>query len=72
MIALAARELNKEKRFAFFREAEELLLTREAPICPLFYYVGIQFYDEKRLGGIEANLLDEHPIKNMYWKDRAP
>ena len=37
---------------------------------PLFYYVGIQFYDGKRLGGIEANLIDDHPLKNMYWKDR--
>ena len=70
LIADAARELDHEKRFAIFREAEKLLISDDAPICPLYYYVGIQFYDGDRLGGIEANLLDEHPLKTMYWKKR--
>ncbi|MDB6175167.1 MAG: oppA [Chthoniobacteraceae bacterium] len=70
LIADAARELDPQKRFAIFREAEELLISKDAPICPLFYYVGIQFYDSNRLGGIEANLIDEHPLKNIFWKDR--
>lgn len=70
LIADAARELDREKRFAIFREAEKLLVVDEVPICPLFYYVGVQFYDSARLGGMQANLTDEHPIKNMYWKKR--
>ena len=70
LIAAAARENDRDRRFAIFREAEKILVTDEAPICPLYYYVGIQFYDPDRLGGIEANLLDEHPIKAMYWKKR--
>ena len=70
LIAAAGRENDQEKRFAIFREAEKLLVTEESPICPLYYYVGIQFYDPERLGGIEANLLDEHPLKAMYWKKR--
>jgi oligopeptide transport system substrate-binding protein len=72
LIASAARELDPQRRFDIFREAERMLIVEEAPICPLFYYVGIQFYDATRLGGIEANLTDEHPLKNMFWKDRAP
>ncbi len=64
------REWIRRKRFAIFREAEKILVTDETPICPLYYYVGIQFYDPDRLGGIEANLLDEHPLKAMYWKKR--
>ena len=70
LIAAAGRENDRDKRFAIFREAEKILVSDEAPICPLYYYVGIQFYDPERLGGIEANLLDEHPIKAMYWKKR--
>jgi oligopeptide transport system substrate-binding protein len=70
LIAAAGRENDREKRFAIFREAEKMLVTDESPICPLYHYVGIQFYDSERLGGIEANLLDEHPIKAMYWKKR--
>ncbi len=70
LIASAGRENDRDKRFAIFREAEKILVTDEGPICPLYYYVGIQFYDPERLGGVEANLLDEHPIKAMYWKKR--
>jgi oligopeptide transport system substrate-binding protein len=70
LIAAAAREVDREKRFAVFREAEKLLVSEDMPICPLYYYVGIQFYDPVRLGGIEPNLLDEHPLKNIYWKKR--
>ena len=70
LIAAAGREVDNAKRFEIFRKAEKILVTDEAPICPLYYYVGIQFYDPERLGGIEPNLLDEHPLKAMYWKKR--
>jgi oligopeptide transport system substrate-binding protein len=68
LIAAAGREVDREKRFECFRQAEKLLVTDDVPICPLYYYMGIQFYDADRLGGIEANLTDEHPIKSMFWK----
>ncbi len=68
LIAAAAREVDTERRWSIFRRAETLLIAEEAPICPLYYYVGIQFYDPARLGGIEANVLDEHPLRKMYWK----
>jgi oligopeptide transport system substrate-binding protein len=70
LIAAAAREVDKDKRFAIFQQAETLLVSGDMPICPLYYYVGIQFYDPDRLGGVEPNLLDEHPLKAMYWKKR--
>jgi ABC-type oligopeptide transport system substrate-binding subunit len=70
LIADAKKENDQAKRFALFQEAEKILVTEDAPICPLYYYVGIQFYDAQRLGGIEANLLDEHPLKDMYWIKR--
>jgi oligopeptide transport system substrate-binding protein len=69
-IAEAARELDPIKRHEIFRRAEKKLITEESPIVPLYYYVGIQFYDATRLGGVEANLLDEHPLRVMYWKKR--
>jgi ABC-type oligopeptide transport system substrate-binding subunit len=70
LIAAAGREVDPAKRYDIFRKAEKILVTDESPICPLYYYVGIQFYDAERLGGIEPNLLDEHPLKAIYWKRR--
>lgn len=68
MIASAAGEANVAKRLAMLRSAEQYLVKDQAPIAPLFFYVGIQLYDGKKFGGIEANVLDEHPIREMYRK----
>ncbi len=69
-IADAARELDPETRYDIFRKAEHLLVSEEAPICPLYYYVGIQLYDPKKWGGLQSNVLDEHPLRTIYRKDR--
>jgi len=68
LIAEAARTLDEEKRHAIFRRAEEILISEEAPITPLYYYVGVQIYDPEKWGGIEPNLLDEHPLRAIYRK----
>jgi oligopeptide transport system substrate-binding protein len=70
LIGDAARETDPERRFEILRQAEAILVFQQAPVCPIFYYVGIQLYDPAKLGGIESNVLDEHPIKAMYRKDR--
>jgi oligopeptide transport system substrate-binding protein len=69
LIAEAARELDTNRRNEIFRRAETLLVSEEAPICPLYYYVGIQLYDPKKWGGIQSNVLDEHPLRTIYRKD---
>jgi oligopeptide transport system substrate-binding protein len=69
-IGAAAKEPDSGRRFNRFARAEHILVGREAAICPLYFYVGIQFYDSERLGGIEPNLLDEHPLRFMHWKVR--
>jgi len=70
LIADAGREIDPVKRFAILREAETLLVARQAPICPLYYYVGIQIYDPEKIGGISPNILDEHPLKAMFRKGK--
>jgi oligopeptide transport system substrate-binding protein len=68
LIAASARELDPKKRFDILRQAEDLLVQKAVPICPIYYYVGIQLYDPKKLGGIRANVLDEHPLRRIYRK----
>jgi oligopeptide transport system substrate-binding protein len=68
LIADAAAETDRPARYEILREAEKLLVCEEMPVCPLYFYVGIQLYDSKKLGGIEGNVLDEHPLKAMFWK----
>ena len=70
LIADAARETDPEGRLKILREAETILIREQAPVCPIFYYVGVQLYDPEKLGGIESNILDEHPVKAIYRKNR--
>jgi len=66
LLARATREIDPAKRFEILREAEDLLVARAVPICPIYDYVGIQLYDQKKLGGIKANVLDEHPLRTIF------
>ncbi len=70
LIGDAARELDPAKRFSILADAETLLVSTDAVIAPLYYYVGVQMYDPDRIGGIQPNLLDVHPIQFVYYKDK--
>ena len=68
LIADAAAQTDPQKRFDVLREAEKILVCEQMPICPLYFYVGIQLYDAGKLGGMSGNVLDDHPLKAMFWK----
>ncbi|MFV0336979.1 MAG: peptide ABC transporter substrate-binding protein [Chthoniobacterales bacterium] len=68
LIAQAATQTNPSERFQTLQKAETQLLQDGTPICPIYFYVGIQFYNPEQLGGIEGNILDEHPLREMYRK----
>jgi oligopeptide transport system substrate-binding protein len=69
-IKLAGQETDQKKRFEYFQQAEAMLIRDAVAVVPLFTYVVIMFYDDKRLGGIYGNLTDEHPFRTMYWKTK--
>ena len=68
LVAAASRELNPSRRFEILRDAEDLLVKKAIPVCPIYYYVGIQLYDSTKFDGIRANVLDEHPLRKIRKK----
>lgn len=68
LIAEASREVDPAARLGILRRAEDLLVQQAAPIAPIYYYVGIQLYDPDKIGGVRANVLDEHPIRAIHRK----
>ncbi len=68
LVAEAAREPDPETRYEILRETERLLLDEQAVVAPIYFYVGVQFYHPEKLGGIQPNLLDEHPLQDIYRK----
>jgi oligopeptide transport system substrate-binding protein len=72
LISLAAAEADATKRYAILKQAETQLIETECVIAPVYHYVGVQFYQPEFLGGVEANLIDEHPLRCMFWKQPPP
>lgn len=66
-IAQAAAEADPAKRNGIFAEAEKLLISEATPIIPVYHYVGIQFR-RSNLKGVQANLIDNHPFRAMWWE----
>jgi oligopeptide transport system substrate-binding protein len=71
LITAAARETDPARRFTILAQAEEFLVAKQAVVCPLYFYVGIQLYDPKKIAGIEPNVLDEHPLRAMKIEGRS-
>jgi oligopeptide transport system substrate-binding protein len=63
---------DKARRARTLAEAERILVHDEVPIVPVHFYVGINFFDPDKIGGLYNNLLDEHPVWAIYRKDRPP
>jgi oligopeptide transport system substrate-binding protein len=62
----ANAQVDREKRAQLLQQAEILLVREEAPIVPLYYYAGLDYYDANRIKGIFPNVLSQNPIRSMY------
>jgi len=60
-----------ERRAEFLQQAEALLVRDEAPIAPLFFYTGFNYFNPTNVQGVYPNILDLHPI-NAIRKLRSP
>jgi oligopeptide transport system substrate-binding protein len=66
LIQKANNEPDIKKREQFFQQAETLLVRDEAPIVPLFFYVGINYFDTNKIEGVFKNILDVHPLNAIH------
>ncbi len=67
-IRKAANERETTSRYGHFQEAEKILVDEGAPVAPIYHYVGVQFYEPEKIGGVASNLLDVHPFREIYRK----
>ena len=66
LIAAANNEQDVRKREKYFQEAETILVNDEVPIVPLYVYLGINYYDPKKITGIWPNMIDDHPLRSVH------
>jgi oligopeptide transport system substrate-binding protein len=67
----ANQTMDQATRWKLMNEAETILVREDVPIAPIYYFTGIMMFDPDRLGGVQGNLIDDHPIREMYWKDQT-
>ncbi|HAO79947.1 MAG TPA: peptide ABC transporter substrate-binding protein [Verrucomicrobia subdivision 3 bacterium] len=63
LIRAANAQTDVRQREKIFQQAETLLVRDEVPIIPLYFYVGINYFDTNKVQGIWQNLIDEHPLQ---------
>jgi oligopeptide transport system substrate-binding protein len=63
LIRNANDEPDLQAREKLFQQAETLLVHDEPPIIPLYFYVGINYFDTNKIQGICPNILDNHPLQ---------
>jgi len=66
LIHEANQQTNGKRRVEIFRQAELILIAEEAPVVPIYFYAGFNYFDPKKIGGIWQNVLDEHPMQYIY------
>ena len=54
-----------KEREKLLQQAESLLIRDELPIVPLFFYVGLEYYDTSKVSGIFSNIRAEHPVRTI-------
>jgi len=62
----ANAEADLARRQTLLARAETLIVKDEAAVTPLFYYVGMEFYDATNIQGLHSNLRSEHPLRALY------
>jgi oligopeptide transport system substrate-binding protein len=65
LIQAANEQTDLRKRGELFQQAETLLVRDEAPVIPLFFYVGVNYFDTNKIQGIYKNILDDHPLQSI-------
>lgn len=67
----ANRQTDIAHRADLLRQAEAILIAEEVPLVPLYFYAGFACFDERKVKGYYPNVLDEHPIQEL-WKVTEP
>jgi oligopeptide transport system substrate-binding protein len=65
LIKEANEQTDLTKRAKLFQQAETILVRDQVPIIPLFFYVGINYFDTNKIQGVYENILDDHPLQDI-------
>jgi oligopeptide transport system substrate-binding protein len=66
LINAANAQPDMKRRGQIFQQAETLLVRDEMPVIPIFYYIGLNYFDTNKIQGFYQNILDDHPLQTIH------
>lgn len=70
LMRAAGTDPDLARRAVTLQQAETILVHDELPIIPLYFYVGLTYFNGERIKGVYTNILDIHPLNDIY-RERA-
>jgi oligopeptide transport system substrate-binding protein len=71
MLATSEDTADPAARMKILSDMEKILCVDQAPIVPLFYWVGMALYYPDKVGGFEPNFVDDHRWGDLYIPEKA-
>jgi len=62
----ANRQTDLTRRADLLCQAETLLVRDQLPIIPIYFFVGLNYYNPAHIQGIHSNIVDTHPYNDIY------
>jgi oligopeptide transport system substrate-binding protein len=72
MLATSEATPDPAKRMQILQDMEKILIDDDAPIAPIYNYVGMSLYHPDQLAGFEANFVDDHRWGEFYIPGKKP
>ena len=66
MLATSENTADPAKRMQILHDMEKILCEDEAPIAPVYFWVGMSLYYPDKVGGFEPNFVDDHRWGELY------
>ena len=63
LVHTANETTDLKKREQLFQQAETILVREGLPVIPLYFYLGVNYFDTNKVQGIWQNVLDDHPLR---------
>jgi oligopeptide transport system substrate-binding protein len=60
MLATSENTADPAKRMQILRDMEKMLVDDDAPIAPIYFWVGMSLYRPDKVAGFEPNFVDDH------------
>jgi oligopeptide transport system substrate-binding protein len=66
MLATSENTADPAARMKILSDMEKILCVDQAPIVPIYFWVGMALYDPDKVSGFEPNFVDDHRWGNLF------